>query len=316
MNVPEALRRADPARTLAAQQIDPAAEHLLQQILGTPVESERKDTAPSRHSGHRSRDWKPVLATALVAAAVVTTTILAIRAVPQPTGTGPAGSLNTGTSLEDAVFSRLATVADGVVPVRQKSALTWTEKSPSASGGAIRTSGRNLFIAAACEGGGSIAIRVSDQPDLTLDCSSPSTLGPINLTALLDAQKQAADLRIVTTSGHPKYVVKSMAFASPARTQTTLPTPGQVLATISSTDGRKQTRTITPNGVPLEILYRCTGDGQIAVVIPRGPALNSMRCDGPMTASSPTGVPGSVPVTVSATGSAKWTVTVRVPSSN
>lgn len=218
MNVPQALRRADPARTLPLQQLDPAAEHLLQQILGSPVESERNGTVPTRLNGHRSRDWRPILATALVAAAVVTGTILAIRAVPQTTGTGPAASRNTEKSLEDAVFSRLDTVADGDVPVRQKSALTWTEKSPGASGGAIDTSGRSLFIAAACEGGGSIAIRVSDQPDLTLACSTRSTLGPINLTALVGTRKQAADLQVVSTSGHPRYVVKSMAFATPAPT--------------------------------------------------------------------------------------------------
>ncbi|RIX31092.1 hypothetical protein [Amnibacterium setariae] len=218
MNVPEALRRADPARTRAAQELDPAAEHLLQQILGSPVESEQTSAAPGRPGGRRSRDWKPVVATGLVAAAVVTGTILAIRAVPQSTGAGPAPSVATDTRLEDAVFSTLDTVADGVVPVRQKSALTWTEQSPGASGGAIDTSGRDLFIAAACEGGGSIAIRVSDRPDLTLDCDTLSTLGPIDLTALLSNQKQAADLQVVATSGHPKYVAKSMAFATPAPT--------------------------------------------------------------------------------------------------
>jgi hypothetical protein len=222
MNVPEALRRADPARTLTPQQLDPSAKHLLQQILGTPVEPERKGSAPSRPSGRRSRDWKPILATALVAAAVVTGTIIAIQAVPQTAGTGPAASTppspNTEQSLEDAVFSRLDTVADGVVPVRQKTALTWTEKSPSASGGGIDTRGRSLFIAAACEGGGSIAIRVTGLPDLTLSCSTRSTLGPVNLTALLGTRKQAADLKVVTTSGHPKYVAKSMAFATPAPT--------------------------------------------------------------------------------------------------
>jgi hypothetical protein len=217
MNVPEALRRADPARTLPPQQLDPSAEHLLQQILGTSVEPDRNGSSAGRPGDRRGRDWKPALATALVAAAVVTGTIIAIRAVPQTTRTGPAASANTERALEDAVFSRLDTVADGVVPVRQKSALTWTEKSPAASGDGIDATGRSLFIAASCEGGGSIAIRVTGLPDLTLDCSTRSTVGPVNLTALL-GRKQAADLKVVTTSGNPKYVAKSMAFVTPAPT--------------------------------------------------------------------------------------------------
>jgi hypothetical protein len=150
----------------------------------------------------------------VVAAAVVAGSVLAIRAVSIPPHAGPAAS-RTPTSrsaLEDAVFGRLDEVAGSGIPVRQKSALTWTDRAPGADGGAIDLSGKDLYIAAACDGGGAIAISETGRSPVDLRCDSRSVVGPIDLTARATDGGQTAGLTVDVTAGHPRYVAKAMAF--------------------------------------------------------------------------------------------------------
>lgn len=208
----DALRNADPAKHLAREPLDARGEQLLRDILGTTPEESGSTTSAGRSPTRGRRDWRPAVATAMVAAAVVAGTIVVLRSTSDQRS-APATSATASTlDLEDAVFAKLSTVATGDIPVRRKSALTWTDEAAGASGGGIDTTGKDLFIAAACEGGGSIAIRMTGRPDAALDCTSVATIGPIDLTAGLDENRPTASLDVVITSGHPRFVAKSMAF--------------------------------------------------------------------------------------------------------
>lgn len=205
----DALRNADPAKHLSGEALDARGEQLLREILGTTPEDAGRTTPAARRP---IRDWRPVVATAVVAAAVVAGTVVVIRSTSDQHAAPATSATARAVDLEDAVFAKLGTVAAGDLPVRQKSALTWTDRARGASGGGIDTTGKHLFIAAACDGGGSIAIEMTGRPDAVLDCTSPGTLGPIDLTAGRDEHHSTASLDVVTRSGHPRFVAKSMAF--------------------------------------------------------------------------------------------------------
>lgn len=210
MKLSTALRQADPALRLARRDAD---EQLLRDILAT--------SRPLRQpSARRSRmrtgpDWRPLLATAAVGAAVVAVAVAAIT-VPRHSHDGPATAPATSRqALETMVFDRLDRVATGDVPVRQKSAITWSDASAGPDGGAIDLTGRTLYIAAACAGGGSIAIHVSGHPDRTLHCGRASAIGPIDLTAETSSGGGTAELDVTVTGGDPHYIAKEMAFPNP-----------------------------------------------------------------------------------------------------
>ena len=61
------------------------------------------------------------------------------------------------------------------------------------------------------------------RPDATLDCTTRSTIGPINLTSGLRSNQQTAEFTVTITAGHPRYIAKAMAFAKPTQPQLTLP---------------------------------------------------------------------------------------------
>lgn len=116
------------------------------------------------------------------------------------------------------MFAELDRVATGDIPVRQKSANTWSDTGAGGDGGALDLTDSTLYIAAACDGGGTIALQLTGHKDQTLDCSTPSTLGPINLTAEISAKKDSATLNVTAISGHPQFIAKAMAFPNPTPT--------------------------------------------------------------------------------------------------
>jgi len=310
----DALRHADPAKRLGTGRLDDRDEQLLREILATPSPaSATEQIAPARARGGSSTpDRRARIATVVVALAVVVAAVVAIRLVPS-SPTSPAGVTSPSQTvtevLTEAVFTRLDEVATGDVPVREKSAITWTDARPGSSGGGIDNSGKSLFVAAACEGGGSIAIRISGRADTDLGCDGRSTIGPIDVTALVGA-RETASLEVVTTTGSPRYVAKAMAFAVATPPVSPVPTAGQILGQLTSADGREQTRSIAANGAALSIDYSCTGDGTIAITVAGGPTFSMQKCTGPGWVSSATAVDSTVPVTVRSTGDATWSVTV------
>jgi hypothetical protein len=216
MSTRDTLRRADPAHHLPSTALDARAEALLQSILTTPA-AEATSVSPTGNAPVRrarpGRDWKPILVTAVVAIVVATGTAVAIRATSTASPTPATGATYSSRhALEDAVFAKLSEVATGDIPVRQKSALTYTDNAP-VDDSEIDLTGKDLFIAAACDGGGSIAIQATGRPDTTLNCDTRAAIGPINLTAALPKNQQAAGLTVVVTSGHPRYIATAMAFA-------------------------------------------------------------------------------------------------------
>jgi hypothetical protein len=216
MSTRDTLRRADPAHHLPLTTLDAQAEALLQSILATPA-GRTSTAAPAATAPFRrirpTRDWKPILVTAAVAILVATGTVVTIRAA-STAGPSPAtaATFSSRHALEDAVFAKLGEVATGDIPVREKSALTYTDNAPI-DGEGIDTTGKDLFIAAACDGGGSIAIQETGRPDTTLNCDSRAAIGPIDLTTALPKNQQTANLNVVVTSGHPRYNATAMAFA-------------------------------------------------------------------------------------------------------
>lgn len=213
MNPTTALGQADPARELPPREPD---ERLLHEILSsdprpTALVETRSRTTPRR-------DRRPLVATAFVGVAVVAVAVIAIR-LPGASHSSPAATSGSARhALEDAVFAKLDQVNTGDIPVQQKSATTWSDSLTGADGGALDLSNRTLYIAAACDGGGTIAIRLTGHGDQSLNCSTPSTLGPIDLTAEIPATHDTAGLDVVVTSGHPRYIAKAMAFPDPSPT--------------------------------------------------------------------------------------------------
>lgn len=219
MNALESLRHADPGKQLTHRTLDARDEQLLHQILRTAgTEPDAPAKPPQPASARTVRDWKPKFATIVVAIAVLAATIIAIRAVPSrdPHPAAPTSPTATAAdTLEAAVFAELSTVATGDLAVQDKSALTWTQARATATGEGIDLTGKTLYIAAACEGGGSIAIQISGRPDVNLQCDRRATTGPINLTTTRNTERQATNLNVTITSGHPRYIAKAMAFPTP-----------------------------------------------------------------------------------------------------
>lgn len=297
----DALRAADPAEHLRTDGPDGRAEQLLREILASPATGQR--TRPHAPRGSETKNRRSSVVTAAVAVAVVIAAFLAIRLVPTSPGVPAAPTSSTSVALTEAVYARLSRVATGDVPIREKSQMTWTDEHPTDSGGAIDLTGKNFYIAAACEGGGSIAIKVSGRADTVLDCDGRSVLGPLELTP----DEKGSSL-VVDSTGGARYVAKAMAFApDPTRTR---PTPGQILDSLSSADGRDQTTTVQANGSALTVEYGCTGSGTMTVTIGNGPGFSNDQCTGLATVRSGAAVKGSSPVTVRSTGDVTWTATV------
>lgn len=229
MSIRDTLRLADPVQHLPSIAIDDRDEQLLQSILATPgaaADPRSPSTTAQTRRPRPARDWRPILATAVVAVVVAIGAFVAIRATPT-TSSDPAtrATYSSRHALEDAVFAKLDEVATGDIPVRQKSALTYTDDAP-VDGSEIDLSGKDLFIAAACDGGGSIAIRETGRPDTALDCDTRAAIGPIDLSAALPENHQSAGLDVVVTAGNPRYVATAMAFApTTSSTNDTAPRP-------------------------------------------------------------------------------------------
>lgn len=227
MNTPDALRNADPARRLRPPSRDDVDERLLQEILATPH--------PAPASGGRrtgagtprlARGWRPVIVTGLVAVAVIAATVAVIRAVPTEPATPASPALSTRAELEAAVLGRLSDVSGSGRPVTSADpSLDWSDQGQGADGASLDLTGRTLYLAAACDGGGSITITITitGRPDLTLDCATFSALGPVNLTDLLPQSGKGLSVDVAAASGTPQYLVKQVALqsSSPSRSTST-----------------------------------------------------------------------------------------------
>jgi hypothetical protein len=98
--------------------------------------------------------------------------------------------------------------------------------------------------------------------------------------------------------------------ASAVATPTGSPTPGQVLAVLTSDDGPKQTRTIHPEGLALRITTSCTGSGTFAISV-HGDSEESGSCGGEGSSEGNKGMAGSTTVRVTASDKrAVWRVTI------
>lgn len=106
-----------------------------------------------------------------------------------------------------------------------------------------------------------------------------------------------------------------VAAPAPTPTSTAVPAPGQVLATMSSADGARQTRSVSPNGMALVVTSTCSGGGSLSISVPHD-FDSSEGCEGLSKGSSGggnMGTPGTVPVHVRASSpKTKWTVTITV----
>lgn len=199
MNAMEALRRADPARSTADGTIGPDEERLLRSIVAAPTGG--ASTAAPRPS---RRDRRPVLVTAAVAVVVVTLAVVAIRLgaqAPHVASTGEASVPTVTTELREAVTNVFPEAFDG------RATTTWTDASPGGQGDdPVDLTGKVPAYAAACEGGGSVSIRVTGRPDRTLDCARLTTLGPVVLDPT--GVGGGMEFSVVAASGHPRYLVK------------------------------------------------------------------------------------------------------------
>lgn len=212
MNALDALRHADPARRLPTQTLDSVQEHLLQEIIGTSSEhADLQDRSNSRiqRRPHRTRpDWRPILVTVTVAALLSIATFAALRSVPATNHQeNPAATTTTRSGLEAALFATLPTGAQNAP------SLTYSDAQPGAQGDGFNSTGRSVVLVAACDGGGTIVLTVSGSADRTLNCSTLSTLGPINLTANSNSPK-GLSVGVTATSGHPQYLAKVVAIVN------------------------------------------------------------------------------------------------------
>lgn len=219
MNALEVLRRADPARSLPAEEFDSSTERLLQEITATQHVDRtlRPVTVSSPRRVHSLRpEWKPILVTVAVAALLSGVTVAVFRSVPAANQhQDPAATTSIRTGLEAALYATLPAGA------RSAPGLTYSDVQTGAQGDGFDTTGRTLLLSAACDGGGTITVTVSGSADRTLNCSTLSTLGPINLSADLDTKK-GISVNVTAGAGHPQYLAKVAAIL----TQTSTPSGG------------------------------------------------------------------------------------------
>lgn len=215
MNPLDALRDADPADTLPTDGLDSRAEDLLQSIVAAVERRPRADPAPV---GHHDRAFgrRPALVTAAVALLVAAAAVLAVRAAPPDRGsiaaTGRPSDSKTAlvaNQLQAALDGRLIRTGARESELLHAPALVWTDGPLSPSGGPIETTGKNLFIAGACEGGGSLSIQISGRPDVQLECAHLTAVGPVDLTRIARSDsKHGTSVGVTVTSGAPRYTVK------------------------------------------------------------------------------------------------------------
>jgi hypothetical protein len=198
----------------------------LVQLVETPEGAERPDRE-RRAAGGRAVDRPRLVVTGLVAAVVVIVAVLAIRVGLDRPAPGPAASSSASTArtpqptraaseitaeLQDAMFALLPPSA------RTAPALTWTDAQVQPTGGAIDTSGKTMLLAAACEGGGTVTLTVtgSHAPrPAVLHCDGLDTAGPIDLSDAGGSDPPGAvEFDVKVTSGHPRYIAKSVAIDS------------------------------------------------------------------------------------------------------
>ena len=198
----------------------------LVQLVETPEGAERPD--PDRHAAGGRGDRPRLVVTGLVAAVVVVVAVLAIRVGLDRPAAGPATSSSataTGRApqptraaseiraeLEDAMFALLPPSA------RTAPSLTWTDAQVQPTGGAIDTNGKTMLLAAACEGGGTVTLTVTGSlapSPAVLHCDSLDTAGPINLSDAGGSDPPGpVEFDVKVTSGHPRYIAKSVAIDS------------------------------------------------------------------------------------------------------
>jgi hypothetical protein len=96
------------------------------------------------------------------------------------------------------------------------------------------------------------------------------------------------------------------------------PTVGQVLAVLSSDDGRKQTRSFAPMGMSFNVEYTCVGDGTLSISVPHNFTSGAACSSGHGSAGRPNdvgrgnkGTAGTTTITISASNDAlKWKATI------
>jgi hypothetical protein len=198
-----------------ADQVRDDLVRLVEASEGTARPAPRRRTAVDRPR---------LLVTGVVAAIVVVLAVFAIRAGLERPSPGPAASPSAATAaptparpaaevraeLQEALFALLPASA------RTAPSLTWSDDRASPTGGAIDTDGRSMLLAAACEGGGTLAVIVSgsnvERPTRVLRCAELSTLGPIDLSQAGGTDPPGPvgfDVRV--RSGDPRFFAKAVA---------------------------------------------------------------------------------------------------------
>lgn len=181
---------------------------------------ETDDAEPERRPRRRAGVDRPrLILTGAVAVLVAVVAVLAIRAGAEqpvhpaaPPTSRPAPTATASTSAEDAARLQRAVYARLPAGARTAPGLTWTDAAEGARGDGFETDGRTLLLAAACEGGGALRITISHRPDRIVDCSRPSTVGPIDVSAAEGADApMGIEFDVRVDAGSPHYFATTVA---------------------------------------------------------------------------------------------------------
>ena len=181
------------------------------ELAGRAMQSEQSHDpaarAPARLKQRRSRRVPIAAAMGLVVVAGSTVAIWSAQPAAQHPAPAPSATAPVPDVLRSALLRRLP------AGVQDEPALTWTEAASSPTGGPVDTAGKTPVIVAACAGGGSIEVRLSNRPRIRVGCSRLSAIGPVALTAggKVSTPSGGVGMTVSATSGHPRYILKVLA---------------------------------------------------------------------------------------------------------
>lgn len=276
MNVREALRSTDPARHLRSRPLSDSDEQLMRTILTSPRHAPQQPDRASTASAPPPGAWRTWATTGLVAVAVVAGTVLVLRAVPDgvraPAST-PTATSHASTALHAAVDAKLAAAAkqqrlDPDLPTQ-----TWTNRQRGTQGGPIDRTGKTLYLAAACKGGGTVTVEITGQLDTTIDCTTTAVIGPINLSAVAAKAKKVIGYDVTSTEGQAEYYAKAVALTdSDVTTTSSVDTNGRILL-IYPASGAGGPEALL-HGVLTQNAAGCVAVGKTVVVAPSNAELH------------------------------------------